>query len=313
MTATAVGSIWSQGPERRPDDVALSVSCLGVVHLYHLEGTEVVALRGVDLDIDPGEMVALLGPSGAGKSTLLRMLAGLIRPSAGRVFIGDRDVTRLNDNELRSYRATDVGIVLQDATTNLLPYATVAENVAFATRGAARRRSTRVFSRSDLMGIIGLLGLGHLSGARIAELSAGDQQKVALAAGVVAGGGLLLVDEPTSQLDHASRDSVVEALHAIHDNFRSTVVMVTHDPVVAASVPRTVTIRDGRVSAEGHHGTQYAVVGRDGAVQLPPDVLELLPPQSLVRIRRLPNGVELVNPTDPGDGAHDGNGHWGDP
>lgn len=295
MTALAPRTSWSKGPDGGAGDPALGVSCLGVVHLYHLDGAEVVALRGVDLDIDPGEMVALLGPSGAGKSTLLRMLAGLIRPSAGRVIIGGRDVTRLSDNELRAFRATDIGIVLQEATTNLLPYATVAENVAFATRGAARRGSARVFSRSDLTGIIGLLGLGPFSEARIAELSAGDQQKVALAAGVVAGGRLLLVDEPTSQLDAASRDSVIDALHVLHDAIRSTVVMVTHDPVVAASVPRTVTIRDGRVSAEGHHGTQYAVIGRDGAVQLPPDVLELLPPQSLVRIHRVPNGVEILS------------------
>lgn len=306
MTGAAAAGFRHEGPARTAYEASLAVSCLGVVHLYHLEGAEVVALRGVDLDIAPGEMVALLGPSGAGKSTVLRMLAGLLRPSAGRVFVGGRDVTRLDDNELREFRATEVGIVLQDATTNLLPYASVAENVAFATRGAAQRWSVHVFGRDDLAWVIGLLGLGHLADARIASLSAGDQQKVALATGVVAGGRLLLVDEPTSQLDTASRDSVIEALHVLHDALQSTVVMVTHDPVVAASVPRTVTIRDGRVSAEGHRGSQYAVVGRDGAVQLPPELLELFPPQSLLEVRRVPHGVELVVPTDASDRDGDG-------
>jgi ABC-type lipoprotein export system ATPase subunit len=273
----------------------LDVRCLGVVHLYHLEGTEVVALRGVDLDIEPGEMVALLGPSGAGKSTLLRMLAGMIRPSAGRVIVGGRDVTRMSAAELRSYRATEIGIVLQEATSNLLGYATVHENVEFASRGARQRRSPRAFAHRDLPHLLDLLGIAPLSEQLVGTLSGGDQQRVALAAGVAGGGRLLLVDEPTSQLDGAARDSVIEALHTLHDSLGATVVMVTHDVVVAASVPRTVTIRDGRVGAEGHHGTQYAVVGRDGAVQLPPDVLEILPPQTLVRLRRHTLGVDLIN------------------
>jgi putative ABC transport system ATP-binding protein len=272
----------------------VDVRCLSVVHLYHAEGSEVVALRGVDLDIEPGEMVALLGPSGAGKSTLLKMLAGLIRPSAGRVLVGGRDVTRMSPTELRSYRATEIGIVLQEATSNLLPYATVAENVEFASRGARQRHSSHAPGKADLANLLELLGIARFARASIGTLSGGDQQRVALAAGVAGGGSLLLVDEPTSQLDASARDSVIEALHALHDSLEATIVMVTHDPVVAASVPRTVTIRDGRVGAEGHHGTEYAVVGRDGAVQLPPDVLEILPPQTLVRLRRLPHGVELV-------------------
>lgn len=272
----------------------LEARCVGIVHLYHLEGTEVVALRGVDLDVDPGEMVALLGPSGAGKSTLLRMLAGLIRPSAGRVLVGGHDLTRMSAKAVRDFCAAEIGIVLQDATANLLPYATVAENVEFACRGAWQRRSPTAFARTELPALLDLLGISSLAGERLSALSGGDQQRAALAAGAAGGGRLLLVDEPTSQLDAEARDSVIEVLHVLHDALGATIVMVTHDPTVAESVPRTVTIRDGRVGAEGHHGTQYAVVGRDGAIQLPPDVLEVLPPQSLVRLQRLPNGVELT-------------------
>jgi len=273
----------------------LDVQCLGLVHLYHLEGTEVVALRGVDLDIDPGEMVALLGPSGAGKSTLLRMLAGLLRPSAGQVLVGGRDVARMSASELRAFRATEVGIVLQEATSNLLGYATVAENVAYAARGARQRRAPGAFDRPDLAQLLTLLDIADLADERIGTLSGGDQQRAALAAGVAGGGRLLLVDEPTSQLDPAGRDSVIDGMHALHDALRATIVMVTHDPAVAASVPRTVTIRDGRVGTEGRHGTQYAVVGRDGVIQLPPDLLEILPPQTLVRLRGHAHGVDLIN------------------
>ncbi|MGH9172521.1 MAG: ABC transporter ATP-binding protein [Acidimicrobiales bacterium] len=280
--------------QRHHQDPGLAVNCLGIVHLYHLEGAEVVALRGVDLDIDAGEMLALLGPSGAGKSTLLRMLGGLIKPSAGRVLVGGRDLTRMPPNELREFRASEIGIVLQDAASNLLPYATVAENVGFAARGAQQRNSPTAFNRAELPGLLDLLGIAHLASERLSALSGGDQQRAALAAGAAGGGRLLLIDEPTSQLDAEARDSVIEALHVLHQALTATIVMVTHDPTVAASVPRTVTIRDGRVGSEGHHGTQYAVVGRDGAVQLPPEILELLPPLTLVRLQRLPNGVELT-------------------
>ena len=242
MTSTIVG-----GAQRV---AGLAIDCSNVVHLYHLDGAEVIALRGVDLTIDAGEMVALLGPSGAGKSTLLRMLGGLLRPSAGEVLVGNRDVTRMTPAELRRYRATDVGIVLQDPSANLLPYASVRQNVVFAGRGA------RSSGRQDLAPppapdeLLSLLRIDVLADRQIASLSGGELQRVALAVGAAGGGNLLLVDEPTSQLDHAQRSEVIEALHELHDGVGATMVMVTHDPAVAASVPRTVTIRDGRVGAD---------------------------------------------------------------
>ncbi|MHB8556406.1 MAG: ABC transporter ATP-binding protein, partial [Candidatus Dormibacteria bacterium] len=119
---------------------------------------------------------------------------------------------------------------------------------------------------------------------------------VAIASGVAGAPRLLLVDEPTSQLDTVSRDQVIELLHRINAQLGSTVVSVTHDPTVAAAMPRTVTIRDGRVGAEARRGLEYAVVGRDGSVQLPPDVLEMLPPGTLVQVRRHRAGVDLRNP-----------------
>jgi putative ABC transport system ATP-binding protein len=265
----------------------------GVVHLYHLpDGDDVVALRGVDLDIDAGETVALLGPSGTGKSTVLRLLAGLMRPSAGRVRIGGHDLGRMPDRELVRLRATEVAYVLQDAAHNLLPYATAEQNVWFARRGARRHGATPTASPSA---VLERHGLGHLSGHVVATLSGGEQQRVAVAAGVSAGAQLLLVDEPTSQLDSHERDAVVDQLLAVNRDLGTTVVVVTHDPAVAMAMSRTVTIRDGRVGSEGRHGEEFAVVGRDGTLQLPPDVLETLPPDSRVRIVLHADHVELQN------------------
>jgi len=267
----------------------LDVHCQAIVHLYASESAQVVALRGVDLDIAEGEMLALLGPSGTGKSTLLRLLGGLIQPTAGRIVVGGRDLGRLSPSELRLLRATQIGIVLQEAGTNLLPYATGEQNVSFAQIGA-RRAGHSVQSPAD---VLAQLELGSLATERVGRLSGGDQQLVALAVGVAASPSLLLVDEPTSQLDHAGRDAAIVLLHAINAQLGSTIVVVTHDPAVATAMPRTVTIRDGRVGAEGRDGEEFAVVGSDGSVQLPPDVLEVLPPNTLVRISRHPDGADL--------------------
>lgn len=300
MSATTARSrrIWPDRGRKtagsRPTG-GLDAHCKSLVHLYTSESAQVVALRGVDLDIGQGEMLALLGPSGTGKSTLLKLLSGLIQPTAGQVVVGGRNLRGLSGRELRTLRATEIGIVLQDAGTNLLPYATGEQNVWFAQIGA-RRAGHRVQDPGD---VLDQLDLGPLAGARVNRLSGGEQQLVALAVGVAARPNLLLVDEPTSQLDTAGRDGAIALLHAINERLGSTIVIVTHDPEVASAIPRTVTIRDGRVGAEGRHGEEFAVVGGDGSVQLPPDVLEVLAPNTLVRIHRRPDGVDL-RLADPG-------------
>lgn len=271
----------------------VDVHCVGVVQLYRSGDADVVALRGVDLDVDPGEILALLGPSGSGKSTVMALLAGLFRPSAGEVVVGSHNLGRLSARELSALRASEIALVLQGPLRNLLSYATVEQNALFAQRGARRRGDRPLPSPGELFAE---LGLARLSDAAVYSLSGGEQQRVALAVGVATRPRLLLVDEPTSQLDARSRDEVVELLHQINAVYGTTIIVVTHDGAVSASMARTVTIRDGRVGAEGRHGTEYAVVGRDGAIQLPPDVLQLLPPESLVRLVRHRAGVDLRSP-----------------
>jgi putative ABC transport system ATP-binding protein len=262
----------------------------GVVHLYPSPEGDVVALRGVDLQIAPGEAIALLGPSGAGKSTVLALLAGEFPASAGLVRVAGNNLGRMSQESLAALRARDISLVVQGASANLLPYATAVENVWFAQHGA-RRRGARL--QHEARQLLEMFGMGRIADTPVELCSTGDRQRLALVTGVAVAPRLLLVDEPTSQLGLEDRDLVVETLVHIHDELRMTVVVVTHDAAVASHFARTVTILDGRVGAEGRRGTEYAVVGRDGSVQLPPEFLDQIPPGSLVRVLRTASGVEV--------------------
>jgi ABC-type lipoprotein export system ATPase subunit len=282
----------------------IGVTCRGVVYIYRLEGYDVVALAGVDLDIAPGEAVAMLGPSGSGKSTLLSVLAGLLPPAAGRVTVGGHDLSRASAARRQRMRATDVGVALQGADRNLLPYLSAEQNVRFAQRAAPAGRRRDLPAPGELLSLV---GLGHRGRARARPpaLAPGERQRLALAVALANRPGLLLADEPTSRLDRAARDEVVAALTAVR-GAGCTIVAVTHDPAVGARLGRTVTIRDGRVGAEGRRGEDYSVVGRDGTVHLPPEVLAATPPGTPLRVRARPDGTILLEPRDPDHGAAPG-------
>jgi len=276
------------------------VTCRGVVHIYRLDGYDVVALAGVDLDIAPGEAVALVGPSGAGKSTLLSLMSGVLRPSAGRLQVGELDLVRAGAAEVQRMRAVDVGVALQGSARNLLPYLTAEQNVRFAQR-AARGLGRRPPDPAVVLDDVGLLGRRR---SVPAELSPGERQRLAFAVAGACRPGLLLLDEPTNQLDEHARDEVVAVLHGLHAA-GTTVVVVTHDLEVGAALGRTVTIRDGRVGAEGRRGEDYSVVGRDGSVHLPAELLDRLPPGSLVKIRSDADGTIRLLPATHGEGGID--------
>lgn len=267
-----------------------AVVCENVVQVYGTPGQEVTALRGVDLTVSRGETVALLGPSGSGKSTLLWLMAGLLQPTAGQVLVMGRPTTGLTPATAANLRLREVGVILQNPARNLLAYQTAAENVMFAARPTRRSRSTKKRRAAALLEAVGLTPVsGHAAG----RLSGGEQQRLAVAVALANGPGLVLADEPTSQLDRASAEAVVELLLSANADLGTTVVAVTHDPAVGAAFGRTVTIRDGRVGSQGHRGEEYVVVGRDGTVSLPADLLEHLPPGTLARARAIEGGVEL--------------------
>nr|WP_205863010.1 ATP-binding cassette domain-containing protein [Planosporangium thailandense] len=269
----------------------MAVACRRVVHIYRAQAGDVVALAGVDLSINPGEMLALVGPSGSGKSTLVALLAGLMRPSAGRVNIGTYDMGKLSDTEISRLRGTEIGVVLQGAARNLLGYASLHRNIWLAQRQAARTSGIRL---DDPDRILDLVGLGDMGRAKVDELAPGARQRAALAVGIAAGPGLLLVDEPTSQLDVRGRDEVLAVLETVNRELGTTIVVVTHDGEVGARLGRAVTIRDGRVGAEGRDGEDFAVVAGDGTVQLPPEVLGAFPPGTLFKVDHEDGTVSLV-------------------
>jgi len=266
----------------REDASGIGVRCEGVVHLYKtFEGHDVVALQGVDLVVQPGERVAFLGPSGSGKSTLLTLFGGIQRPSAGRIFLGDDEISRMSERQLTKIRASRVSTMLQGATRNLLHYATARQNLAFAQ--LASRSAGRKPAMSDVE-LMSRVGLENQLDQVVQTMSGGQRQRLALACAVTSSPALLLADEPTSQLSHEDRDHMLELIHGMGDEFGTTILVVTHQPEVAETFPRTVTMRGGRVGSEGRDGAEYVVVGADGVVHLPAHVAREWPPGTLVRI-----------------------------
>ncbi|MEO3936066.1 ATP-binding cassette domain-containing protein [Dermatophilaceae bacterium Soc4.6] len=269
---------------------ASAITTVGLVHLYRSEGHDVAALTGVDLRVAAGEVVGLLGPSGSDKSTLLSLLAGLFRPSAGKIFVGDHELSALTAGQLDAYQAGETSLLLQGARRNLLPYLTVRDNLAFA-RAQAARAGAQVPGVEEVLDLVGASELGDI---RPQRLSQGQLQLAALAVAIAPAPAVLLADEPTSALDHVARERVLDALLQVNATQGTTVVVVTHDPEVADRLPRTVTIRDGRIGGEGRSGQEYAVVTADGSVPLPVHLRDELPPGTLLRVERTEGGYLIV-------------------
>jgi putative ABC transport system ATP-binding protein len=213
-----------------------------VFKIFRSGPAETVALRGLDLRIEPGELVALFGPSGSGKSTALHLAAGLDEPSAGDVVCLGRSLARLDEAELADYRAHDIALVFQ--SNNLWPMLSARENVALGLRLAGKRRVEAAVDRS-----LALFDLNTRESQRARSLSGGEQQRVAIAAAAAREARLVLADEPTAELDEQNEQIVLDALRRLRDELGSTVVVVTHSPRVAAAVDRVVELRDGKVAA----------------------------------------------------------------
>ncbi|HEV7184042.1 MAG TPA: ATP-binding cassette domain-containing protein [Leifsonia sp.] len=217
---------------------------------------QVIALDHASFHVPAGTTAAVVGPSGSGKSTLMTILAGLQRPTSGRVLLGDTDLTALSETELLAVRARTLAVVTQNADRNLLPYASADDNIRFAQRGARSRRKRQL---PDPGHLLTRLGLGHLRDARTDQLSGGERQRLALAVGVASNPGILLADEPTSQLDETSRDRVIELLHHINTHFGVTILAVTHDPYFSSRLGSQLNIAEGRLGAPDTHNQRNAL------------------------------------------------------
>jgi ABC-type lipoprotein export system ATPase subunit len=239
-----------------------ALRCSGLVHVYREAGTDVAALRGIDLVVEPRQRVALLGPSGSGKSTLLTIVAGIMRPSAGKVAVFGTDLGSAKEGDLRRLRSGTLGLMLQGASTNLLLHEDAHANVAWALKGM-KRGSARV--ADQLLDAAGL----RADDRPTREMSPAEQQIVALAVAMAARPRLLLADEPTSQLDDDERDKLLDLLVEIADQQGTAVLIVTHDELVASRMQRSIHLRDGRIGEEATAAGRYAVIGADGSIQLP--------------------------------------------
>jgi putative ABC transport system ATP-binding protein len=270
------------------------IACDNLVRIYSVADIEVVALQGLDLRIKAGEMVAIVGASGSGKSTLLNILGGLDVPTAGRAVVDGLDLARLSRSERTRYRRRTVGMVWQQTSRNLLPHMDVASNVELPM--VLDGRSNRQQRAEDLLELV---GLSDRARHRPRDLSGGEQQRVAIAVALANAPSVILADEPTGELDSATSADVFELLRRINREVGTTIVAVTHDPLVADHVTRTVAIRDGRTSTETVRRTErsdagggqrviaeeFAVLDRAGRLQLPRAHIQALALADRVRLR----------------------------
>jgi putative ABC transport system ATP-binding protein len=236
----AVKSLYVE-PAESPTEVSWgALECHDVFKIYRSGPVETVALRGLDLRIEPQESVAILGPSGCGKSTLLALAAGLDEPSAGELRAWGRSLGRLGEPELAAYRARDLAVVFQ--SDNLWPALSAQENVVISLRLAGHDEPETEAARR-----LAAFGLAERRSHRAAALSGGEQQRVAIAAAAARCARLVLADEPTGELDEHSEEVVLDALEKLRADYGSTIVLVTHSERVAARAQRVIEMRDGKV------------------------------------------------------------------
>ena len=233
----------------------LALKAAGVWCAYGKGETRTEVLKDFSLSVGEGEFVALMGPSGSGKSTFLHLAAGLLLPAAGRIEVGGEDVTAMGDTAATKFRRRHEGVVFQ--AFNLVEALTVRENIVLPARlDHVRADAARVAE------LVAKLGLSGKEGRRPAELSGGEQQRVAIARALFAKPDVILADEPTGNLDAQASHAICGLLRELNATERSAILLVTHDPVVAAAATRVCFLKDGKVAADFATGHDPAAISR---------------------------------------------------
>lgn len=221
------------------------IQCENLMKIYTIdEEHEVIALQGLDLQVEKGEMMGIIGSSGSGKSTLLNMLGGLDRPTAGKLMIDGKNLLRLSDRELVKYKLETVGFVWQNNARNLIPYLSAVENVEMPMliRGGQKRSRAKE--------LLEMVGMGHRLKSKLGSLSGGEQQRIAIAIALANDPSLVLADEPTGSVDGKTAEIILDVLHDLNRELGVTIVIVTHDIELRNKMDRIVAIRDGKTSSE---------------------------------------------------------------
>ncbi len=234
--------------------------------VYRTGEVEVEALKGLDLRVDPGELVSVMGPSGSGKTTLLNCLSGLDSIDGGRVLVEGRDLYAMSDAARTTHRATSMGFIFQ--AFNLIPAFTVAENVELPLLLIGQKQRD---ARARAVEMLARVGLGHRTEHRPNELSGGEQQRVAVARALVARPAIVWADEPTGNLDTHMADEIVELLHELNRSDGQTIVLVTHDVGIGESATRLVRMRDGHLVSDERRVAdgQWEMESQRSALPLP--------------------------------------------
>lgn len=283
------------------------IVCENLVKIYKAADLEVVALQGLDLIVEDGELMGIIGNSGSGKSTLLNMLGGLDRPSAGKLFVAGKNLFQLNQAELIQYRLRTVGFVWQNNARNLIPYLSAQQNVELPMLIAGQRKRDRA---RELLEIV---GLGHRKRNKLSELSGGEQQRVAIAIALANEPKLLLADEPTGSVDSKTAAMILDLFKELNRTMGLSVVIVTHDPEIAKKVDRVVAIRDGKTSSEilrreasgaqdegesENTHEEWAVLDQAGRLQIPQEYLQAIGAEGKIKIE-LEEGRIVLYPPPP--------------
>ncbi|MDA3847385.1 MAG: ATP-binding cassette domain-containing protein [Vallitaleaceae bacterium] len=270
------------------DNPQYMIECDNLVKIYKTKDIEVVALQGLDLLVERGEFTAIIGKSGSGKSTLLNIIAGLDRPSAGKVSVAGKDLLKFTDHQLKEYNRATIGFVWQNNARNLIPYLTALQNVMVPLMITKKKER-----KKRALELLAMVGLTERRKSRLGELSGGEQQRVAIAIALANEPDMLLADEPTGSVDTKTAYMLLELLERLNRELGLTIVVVTHDEKVSKMVKRVVAINDGMIGSErfkiddSEEGLQsmeafigdekthdeYVILDRKGRMRLPDEML----------------------------------------
>ena len=260
-----------------------------LVKIYKTKDIEVLALQGLDLNVEAGEFMAIIGNSGSGKSTFLNMIGGLDRPSAGKLYVDGKNLFTMTNKELVDYKRNTVGFVWQNNARNLIPYLSVLDNIKMPMQFNSLKEK-----KEKSLELLDMVGLSKKKDNKLYQLSGGEQQRIAIAIALANSPKVLLADEPTGAVDRATADTIFDVFRRLNRELGLPLIVVTHDVELSSKVERVAAIRDGKISSElllreavdldaedAHidgwgrktHQKEYVVVDRAGRIQIPREVL----------------------------------------
>lgn len=240
--------------ERKTNRETAFICCDSLVKIYKSKEIEVMALQGLDMEIERGEMMAVIGKSGSGKSTLMNIIGGLEKPSAGRIIVDGQDLTELEEKKMVAYRKQTVGFVWQKSGRNLFPYLNSLENIEAPMNFSGMKSSEKHERAKELLEMV---GMSHKADAFPSQMSGGEQQRVAIAVALANMPSILLADEPTGAVDSKTSLMIQDLFRKLNRQLGITIIIVTHDLKLANKMDRVVMISDGKISTEKIMKQQY--------------------------------------------------------